>query len=79
MELTLEVAFLRLGIAREGRLRFLLLQRVEDLSVGDVADLEVLLDQLAVLVADTALSIRHHGVAGIVGLADVAVDARPAL
>jgi hypothetical protein len=75
VKLTLEIAFLRLGVAREGRLGFLVLECVEDLPVGDVADLEVLLDQLAVLVADSAFAIRHHGVAGIVGLADIAVDA----
>jgi hypothetical protein len=75
VKLTLKVALLRLGVARKGRLRFLVFQRVEDLPVGDVADLEVLLDQLTVLVADTALAVRHHGVAGIVSLADIAVDA----
>ena len=73
--LALEIALFRLCIAGEGGLRLLLLQLVENLLVGDVADLEVLLDQLAVLVADSAFAIRHHGVAGIVGLADIAVDA----
>jgi hypothetical protein len=73
--LTLEVALLTLGVAREGRLRFLLLQRVEDLPVRDVADLEVLFDQLAILVAHSALPIRHHSIAGVVCLAYVAVDA----
>ena len=75
--LTLKVTLFGLGVARKGGLRLLLLQGIEDLSVGNVTDLEVFLDQLAVLVADSTLAIGHHGVASIVGLADVAVDARP--
>jgi hypothetical protein len=77
--LTLEVALFGLSIAGEGRLRFLLLQSVKDLSVRDVADLEVLFDQLTILIAHSPLFIRHHGVAGIVRLANVAVDSCPAL
>lgn len=75
---TLKVTVLGFGIAREGGLRLLVLQGIEDLSVGDVADLEVLLDQLASLVAHSALVVWHHGVASIVGLTDITVDARPA-
>lgn len=77
-KLTLKVTLFGLGVARKSGLGLLLLQSIEDLSVGNVTDLEVFLDQLAVLVADSALTIRHHGVASIVGLADVAVDTRPA-
>ena len=77
--LTLEVALLGGAVAREGSLGLLVLELVEDLPVGDVAHLVVLVDQLALLEADTALALGHHGIAGLVGLADVAVDAAPAV
>lgn len=76
--LTLEVALFCLGVARKGGLWLLVFQLVENLPVRDVADLEVLLDQLAVLVAHAALAVGHQSIAGTVGLADIAVDARPA-
>lgn len=74
---TLEVALVGLGVAGKGGLGLLVLELVEDLPVGDVTHLEVLLDQLAVLVAHSALAIGHQRVAGVVGLADIAVDAGP--
>lgn len=77
--LTLEVAFVRLSIAREGRLRLLVLQLVQDLLVCDVADLEVLLDQLSILVAYATFAFGHHGVAGVIRLAHIAVNARPTI
>ena len=52
---------------------------VEDLLVRDVADLVVLLDEGAVGVADATLLLGHHGVARVVRLAHVAVDALPAV
>jgi hypothetical protein len=78
-ELTLEVALFGLGITRESRLWLLLLQLIQDLFVGDIADLEVLLDQLPILVADATFAVGHHGVAGIVCLTDIAVDAGPTI
>jgi hypothetical protein len=77
--LTLEIALLCLGVTREGRLRLLVLQLVQDLLVRDVTDLEVFLDQSAILVADAAFAFRHHGVAGVIRLAYIAVDASPAV
>lgn len=77
--LTLKVALVGLGVAREGGLGLLVLELVEDLPVGDVAHLVVLLDQLAFLEADATLALGHHGVAGLVRLADIAVDASPAV
>lgn len=77
--LTLEVALVGVCIARESGLGLLVLELVEDLPVGDVAHLVVLLDQLALLEADATLALGHHGVAGLVGLADIAVDASPAV
>jgi hypothetical protein len=57
----------------------LLFELVEDLAVRDVAHLVVLSDELALLVAHTILPVGHHGVAGGVCLADIGVDARPAI
>ena len=73
--LTLEITLFCLGVARESRLRLLVLQCIEDLPVRDVAYLEVLLDQLAILVAHTALAIWHHSITSVVRRAHVAVDA----
>lgn len=72
--LTLEVALVGLGIAGKRSLGLLVLQRVENLPVGDVAHLEVLLDKLAILVADAALAIRHHGATSVVCFANIAID-----
>lgn len=77
--LTLEVALFCFRVAREGPLRFLVLELIEDLPVGDIAHLEVLLDQLAFLVAHAALPIGHHSIASVVCFADVAVETRPAV
>jgi hypothetical protein len=74
-ELTLKIALCRLLVTGERGLRFLVLELVENLPVCDVAHLKVLLDQLAVLVAHTTLSVWDHSIAGVVRLADVAVDA----
>lgn len=78
-ELTLEVALLGLPVAGKGSLGLLVLELVEDFPVGDVTHLVVLVDQLAFLETDAALALGHHGIAGLVGLADVAVDATPAI
>jgi hypothetical protein len=73
----LEVALARLLVAREGRLRLLVLELVEDLAVRDVTHLEVLMHELAVLEANTALAIGHQSITGLIGLAHIAVDALP--
>lgn len=57
----------------------LLLELVEDLAVGDVAHLVVLVDDQALAITDATLALRHHGVTGVVCLADVAVYALPSL
>jgi hypothetical protein len=77
--LTLKIALFCLGVTRESCLRLLVLQLIQNLLVRDIADLEVLLDQLPILVADATLAFRHHSVASIVCSTDVAVDAAPAL
>jgi hypothetical protein len=76
--LTLEVALFCLGVARESCLRLLLLQLIQDLLVRDVADLEVLLHQLPILVADATFAFRHHSVTSVICLTDIAIDAAPA-
>ena len=57
---------------------FLLFQLVQYLLVCNIANLEVLLDELAMLVADSTFAIWHPSIAGVIGLAYIAVDARPA-
>jgi hypothetical protein len=59
-------------------LRFLPSKQIGDFLVGDFADLVIVLDELAVLVADTAASRLHQSIAGLVRCADVAVDTGPA-
>lgn len=78
LDLTLEIALFCFSITRECRLRLLVLQLIQDLLVRDIADLEVLFDQLPVLVADATLAFRHHGVTSVICLTDIAVDATPA-
>lgn len=76
---TLEVACgLVLGTGKGG-LRALLAQQAANLLVGDVADLVVGLDDLAVLVADTAVAGGHERIASLVFGAYVAVDTGPAV
>lgn len=74
---TLEVTLFAVSVAGESGLRLLLLELVEDLAVRDVADLVVFIDDQALAITDTALTLRHHGVTSIVCLADVAVYALP--
>jgi hypothetical protein len=75
----LEVALLRLSIAREGRLRFLVLELVQDLAIRDVANLVVFLYETAITIAYAIFTLRHQSIAYIVCHAYVAVDAFPAL
>lgn len=75
----LKVTLIPLGIATESRLRFLRLQLIQDLPVGDVAHLIVLLHDQAFPIAYGSLLLpgRHHGSTRIIGLTQVAVDASP--
>jgi hypothetical protein len=75
----LEVAFGRLFVTREGRLRLLVLELVENLAVRNVTHLEILLDELAILEADAAFVVRKQDIASLVGLAHITVDALPPL
>jgi hypothetical protein len=69
---------LPIGIARKGSLGLLLLERVENLAVGDVAHLEVLIDDQTFAITDATLSLRHHGITSVIRLAHVAVYTLPA-
>lgn len=77
--LTLKVAFLMFRITGEGHLRFLLLQLVQYLPVGDIAHLIVLVHHNGLLVADTSQPFWHQSVACPIGLTYVAVDAFPSI
>lgn len=63
---TLEIAGLVLLLASECDLWLLLSKQIGDLSVGDFADLIVVFDEFAILVADTAASSVHQSIAGLV-------------
>lgn len=76
---TLEIASLFLCIACECHFWALLSQKSGDLLVGNVADLMILVDNLAVGVADAAITSRGHDIADFVGCAHVAVDTGPAV
>lgn len=75
----MEVALLAIGVAGESGLRLLFLELVEDLAIGDVADLVVLVDDQTLTIADATLALRHHGIASIVCLANIAVYTLPTL
>lgn len=52
-------------------------QKCRDLFVGDVADLVVVVDDLAILVTDTTFTTFHQCVTSLVVGTDVTVDAGP--
>ena len=51
----------------------------QDLLVGYIAHLVVLIHDLAVLVADTAVAGLHEGITSIILGTNVAVDTRPSI
>jgi hypothetical protein len=77
--LTLEVALFAVGVARKGGLGLFLLERIENLAIGNVAHLEVLVDDQTLAITDATLALGHHGITGLVCLARVAVYTLPAL
>lgn len=78
-QLTLEVALFAVSVAGEGGLGLLLLELIKNLAVGDITHLVVLIDDQALAITDATLALGHHGVTGVICLADIAVDAFPAL
>jgi hypothetical protein len=75
----LEVAGFVLLLTREGHLRFPAIKLVHDLAICYITHLKILLDGDTLLVAPATLAFGHHRIAGIVRLADVAVDTGPAI
>lgn len=65
--------------AGERHLWLLVLELLQNHLVGHVADLVVLLLNKAILVTDTIFPLGHQSITDIVRLADVAVDALPAV
>jgi len=77
--LTLEVTLCRLILTREGRLRLLWLDGIQDLPIRDITHLEVLLLHQALLVTHSVLPLWHQRITCIICLADIAIYATPTL
>lgn len=76
---TLEVASSFASVTSECDLRNLFAQQVPNLFVGDVAHLVVVLEEIAHLVADSALVRFHQRIACPIISAHVAIDTVPAV
>src|SRR5690348_10375464 len=76
---TLKVAGRILCETRKSDLRFLLLKLVQDLPVGDITHLIVLLDNKTLLVAHSTLVFRHQGITSEIRLTHVTVDTTPSI
>ena len=66
-------------VAGERDLWFLVFELIDDLAVRHIAHLVVLFDQLGFLEAHAPSLLRHECIAGLIRLADIAVEPRPAL
>lgn len=75
---TLEIAGGIFLLASKRHLGTLLSKQPGDLLVGNSAHLVVVVDDLAILVADATFTSLHQCVAGLVAGADVAIDSFPA-
>lgn len=78
-DLTLEIAGGFIGLASEGHLWPLLAEQVRDLLICNIAYLVVVVDDLAICIADAAISSLHESVASLVFCTYVAVDSSPAI
>lgn len=83
-KLTLEAACLVRSLAGEGYLRDLALQHTQNLRIGHLAHLIILLNSEITLVTDSTfldpvLILGHQRIAGIVSFAEIAVDTIPTL
>ena len=79
MEHTLKVTRFIFVFARKRDLRLALFQLVQNLAVGHIAHLVVLLHCESLGITDASFAIRHHRVACIVCFANVAVDSIPSV
>jgi hypothetical protein len=59
-------------------LRFAAIELLQDHMIGHITHLEILLDRDTLFVTHTSFAFGHHSIAGIIGVADIAVDALPA-
>jgi len=76
----LEVASFVLGIAGKGDLWPSTFQDLNNLDICNVAHLVILIDHLAILIADSSfLAFWHHGITGLVTGTHIAVDACPTI
>jgi len=75
----LKVAFCSFRIAAKRRLGLLVFESVQDLAIRDVTYLVILLLHDSLPVTDAIFALGHQSVTGIVGLAHITVDARPAV
>lgn len=75
----MEVTGAVLGVASEGYLRPPAIKDIYNLLIGDIAHLVVLMNDLSILVTDTALLGRHQGITRLILGANVAVDSSPTL
>jgi hypothetical protein len=74
----LEVAFSSIVVARKGNLGYLFLELLQDLLVGDIALLIILMDDQAPFVADAFSTFWHERRTCAVFSTDIAVNALPA-
>lgn len=79
LKVTVTVLLFLLFLAGECHLRDLRLKQLSDLLVCDIAHLVVVLDNLAVLIADAAVLGGSECVADVISRTDIAVDAGPAI
>ena len=78
--LTLEIASIVFRIASEGNLWPSTIQNLNNLDICNVAHLVVLSDNLAILIAHSALfSFRHQGITGFVICTHITIYACPPL
>ena len=79
VERTLKIACVVFGVAGECYLWPPSFQNVNDLDIGNIAHLVILLDHFSILVANTTRVLWHQRIAGSVLCANIAVDTCPSI
>lgn len=75
----MKVASLIFCLAGKCHLRDTLLELIQNLPIGHIANLKVFLDSNALFVTDTTFSFWHQSVAYIIRLADITIYAFPSI
>ena len=75
----MEVTFALLLLAGEGDLWLLVTQQGGDLLIGHIADLVIVIDKLAVLIANSSAAAFHECITDVISGAHIAVDSSPAV